>query len=32
MLEGAGFKVIDIGVQVAPEKFVAAINEHQPDI
>ena len=24
MLEGAGFKVIDIGVQVAPEKFVAA--------
>jgi len=32
MLEGAGFKVIDIGVQVAPEKFVAAINDHQPDI
>jgi 5-methyltetrahydrofolate--homocysteine methyltransferase len=32
MLEGAGFKVIDIGVQVAPEKFIAAINEHQPDI
>lgn len=32
MLEGAGFKVIDIGVQVAPEKFVAAIEEHQPDI
>ena len=32
MLEGAGFKVIDIGVQVAPEKFVAAINEQQPDI
>ncbi len=32
MLEGAGFKVIDIGVQVAPEKFIAAIYEHQPDI
>ena len=32
MLEGAGFNVIDIGVQVAPEKFIAAINEHQPDI
>ena len=32
MLEGAGFRVIDIGVQVAPEKFIAAINEHQPDI
>ena len=32
MLEGAGFKVIDIGVQVSPEKFVAAIIEHEPDI
>ena len=32
MLEGAGFEVIDLGVQVAPEKFVAAIVEHQPDI
>ncbi len=32
MLEGAGFKVIDIGVQVSPEKFIAAILEHQPDI
>ena len=25
MLEGAGFTVIDLGVQVPPEKFVAAI-------
>ncbi len=32
MLEGAGFYVIDLGVQVAPEKFVAAIEEHKPDI
>ena len=32
MLEGAGFEVIDLGVQVAPEKFVAAIEEHKPDI
>ncbi len=32
MLEGAGFHVIDLGVQVAPEKFIAAIEEHQPDI
>jgi len=32
MLEGAGFEVIDLGVQVAPEKFVAAIEEHRPDI
>ena len=32
MFEGAGFEVIDLGVQVAPEKFLAAIREHQPDI
>jgi 5-methyltetrahydrofolate--homocysteine methyltransferase len=32
MLEGAGFTVIDLGVQVAPEKFVEAIVEHRPDI
>ncbi len=32
MLEGAGFEVIDLGVQVAPEKFVSAIEEHEPDI
>ena len=32
MLEGAGFEVIDLGVQVAPEKFVTAIQEHEPDV
>jgi len=32
MLEGAGFHVIDLGVQVPPEKFIEAINEHHPDI
>jgi methylmalonyl-CoA mutase cobalamin-binding domain/chain len=32
MFEGAGFEVIDLGVQVAPEKFLTAIREHQPDI
>lgn len=30
MLEGAGFRVIDLGVNVDPETFVAAIVEHQP--
>src|SRR6202522_414596 len=29
MFEGAGFEVIDLGVQVAPEKFVDAIKEHK---
>jgi len=32
MLEGAGFHVIDIGVQASPEKFIAGIEEHKPDI
>jgi 5-methyltetrahydrofolate--homocysteine methyltransferase len=32
MLEGASFKVIDIGADVAPQKFVEAIREHQPEI
>ncbi len=30
MLEGAGFEVIDLGVNVTPEQFVEAIREHQP--
>lgn len=30
MLEGAGFVVVDLGVNVPPEKFVEAIREHQP--
>jgi methylmalonyl-CoA mutase cobalamin-binding domain/chain len=32
MFEGAGFEVIDLGVQVSPEKFIDAIRQHQPDI
>jgi len=32
MLEGAGFTVYDLGVNVAPEVFVQQVQEHQPDI
>ncbi len=32
MLEGAGFEVVDLGVDVSSEKFISAIEEHQPDI
>jgi 5-methyltetrahydrofolate--homocysteine methyltransferase len=32
MLEGAGFEVIDLGVNVPPEKFIAAVQAHKPDI
>lgn len=32
MMEGAGFEVIDLGVDVTPEKFVEAIHAHQPQL
>jgi 5-methyltetrahydrofolate--homocysteine methyltransferase len=32
MLEGGGFEVVDLGVDVAPEKFVAVLNEKKPDL
>ena len=32
MLEGAGFAVVDLGVDVAPEAFVAAVQEHKPQV
>jgi 5-methyltetrahydrofolate--homocysteine methyltransferase len=31
MLEGAGFKVFDLGVNVPPDVFVEAVQEHRPD-
>lgn len=32
MMESAGFETIDLGVDIAPEDFVKAIVENQPDI
>ena len=32
MMEGAGFEVVDIGVNNSVEEFMAALNEHKPDI
>jgi len=32
MLEGAGFEIIDLGVDVSPEKFVQKVQETGPDI
>ena len=32
MMEGAGFEVVDLGVDVKPEDLIEAIKEHQPDI
>ncbi|NPV53952.1 MAG: corrinoid protein [Firmicutes bacterium] len=31
MLEGAGFEVVDLGIDVAPQKFVDAVKEHKPN-
>ena len=32
MLEGAGFEVVDIGINVDAEKYLAALEEHRPEI
>jgi 5-methyltetrahydrofolate--homocysteine methyltransferase len=32
MLQGAGFEIVDLGVNADPQKFVAAITEHTPAI
>ncbi len=32
MLEGAGFETVDLGIDVDPQAFVAAVREHRPQI
>ncbi|HNB25755.1 MAG TPA: B12-binding domain-containing protein, partial [Alphaproteobacteria bacterium] len=32
MMEGAGFEVVDLGINNAVEKYMAALEEHSPDI
>jgi 5-methyltetrahydrofolate--homocysteine methyltransferase len=32
MLEGAGFQIIDLGTDVSPQKFVEAVQEHEPEL
>ena len=32
LLEGGGFEVVDLGVDVPPARFVAAIEEHRPEL
>lgn len=32
MMEGAGFKVVNLGINTDAEKFLAAVREHSPDI
>lgn len=30
MLEGTGFEVLDLGVDISPDMFIEAVEEHQP--
>jgi 5-methyltetrahydrofolate--homocysteine methyltransferase len=30
VLQGAGYEVVDLGIDVPPEKFVEAVKQHQP--
>ncbi len=32
MMEGAGFEVVDLGINTDAEKFINALTEHKPDI
>ena len=32
MLEGAGFEMVDLGVDVKADDFIAAVREHQPKL
>jgi 5-methyltetrahydrofolate--homocysteine methyltransferase len=32
MLEGGGFDVVDVGIDIAPEKFVEAVKTEKPDL
>jgi 5-methyltetrahydrofolate--homocysteine methyltransferase len=32
LLEGGGFEVVDLGVDVSPDKFVEAIRAHRPQV
>lgn len=32
MLEGGGFEVVDLGIDVSPQKFIEAIQNHQPQV
>lgn len=32
MMEGAGFEVVDLGINTSVESFIAALEQHRPDI
>ena len=32
MMESSGYEVVNLGVDIAPDKFVEAVKEHKPDV
>jgi methanogenic corrinoid protein MtbC1 len=32
MLEGAGYRVVDLGIDVPTERFIQAFDEHKPQV
>ena len=32
MMEGAGFEVVDLGIDVSPERFIDAVTKEKPDV
>ena len=32
MMEGAGFEIVDLGINIDVDKYLAAIEEHQPEL
>jgi 5-methyltetrahydrofolate--homocysteine methyltransferase len=32
MMEGAGFEIVDLGINTDADKYIAALREHRPDI
>ena len=32
MLEGGGFEIVDLGIDVPPDKFIETVNTEQPDL
>jgi 5-methyltetrahydrofolate--homocysteine methyltransferase len=32
MLEGGGFEIVDLGIDVPPDRFIEAIREQEPDV
>ncbi len=32
MMEGAGYEIVDLGVDVSPQQLVEAVKEHEPEL